>query len=723
MASHDPQPPGSQKSFWSRFWVGRSVPMKPQPPDHSPEPQPTSPEEMMPAFDDSTSSPPPFAIPIIQDQSVTELPSLHSRVNDEMALAKKSTVEMPITQQNSQAEINLCPVCQTMRSADRPYCSECGWQFPIAVTEENSSLSDPELTLPIGQLIGRYEIIRSLSCRPGIKRFLARSIDANDIHQDVLLLVGLHQAPTEVTHPEADPRVDIGQSDTSRDSSTIIQRESAVHHGTIKWPSLQWEKQLLLENTNPHLPRVLDQFTQCKLECLVLEIAKGRSFWDAWDDLQTPMQKRIGWLITLAETLHQLHLKRGIIEGLRPELIVINEREELVLADLSDLLPLPLPDNAPIKANYYTAPELILFPNRVDARADLYGFGAMLYALHLGRELTEMDFEMHGVAKPFIDRFPDAHPLMARIVMKTLAREVNRRFPTEDHADSDPTGFQELISVLRTAASVMDRVRLEIGCWTSTGLVRSGNEDAFAVFRSCQSRQDELHDQALILLTDGMGGCEAGEVASALAIDTLKDRLLNQQPFQSLVHYHAESAAQWDHAAILSLLVVALTEANRVIYEAARNPLHRHHGMGCTAEVVYIDGRHMYIAHVGDSRTYHYSQGQLKLITRDQTLVYRLVELGHLTEYEAMHHPRRNELQQALGGLSIVEPLTYHVELAPGDAILICTDGLNNHVDHECLCREIAKTHSAEHGARRLVNLANLNDGNDNTTVVLIRLS
>ena len=144
--------------------------------------------------------------------------------------------------------------------------------------------------------------------------------------------------------------------------------------------------------------------------------------------------------------------------------------------------------------------------------------------------------------------------------------------------------------------------------------------------------------------------------------------------------------------------------------------------MGCTAEVVYIDGRHVVVGHVGDSRTYHLHEGRLVQLTRDQTLVNRLVELGTLTPEQAEHHPRRNELQQAVGGQPDVDPGTYHGTLTAGDWVVVCSDGLSNHITHAMLQEMLqSEAGSAEMAARRLVNLTNIEGATDNATVVVIR--
>ena len=144
--------------------------------------------------------------------------------------------------------------------------------------------------------------------------------------------------------------------------------------------------------------------------------------------------------------------------------------------------------------------------------------------------------------------------------------------------------------------------------------------------------------------------------------------------------------------------------------------------MGCTAEAVYIDGKNLLVGHVGDSRVYHYRAGSLVQVTRDHTLVNRLVELGTISAEEAETHPRRNELQQAIGGQPQVEVSLYKANLSIGDWVLVCSDGLTNHVNNKDLSYMLSmEAQSAQMAARRLVNLANIHGATDNATVVVIR--
>jgi protein phosphatase len=419
-----------------------------------------------------------------------------------------------------------------------------------------------------------------------------------------------------------------------------------------------------------------------------------------------------------------LHQAGAIIEGLRPELITVSAAGKAVITDLSDLLPLPVPDSAPIKCTLYTAPELVLNPTLADARADLYSFGAMMYALeYLGHSLEEKDFERQFTPRQITDRFPDVHPAFFRLVNKTFVRDLNTRFPTDEAGKEDKTGFAELIKTLDILARTLDNVRLDIAAWTTTGMVRTGNEDAFAFMHAVEQRQDDVWEYAVVALADGMGGYEAGEVAAAMCIQSLRKYLLEQPMFAALAGKEPPPDKLFTLEACKKTLVTALKHANKEVHTAARMPGRGRRGMGCTAEAVYVDSRNIVVGHVGDSRTYHLHNGRMIQLTRDQTLVNRLVELGQLTEEEAEDHPRKNELQQAIGGQPDVDPGVYHGQLSRGDWVLVCSDGLTNHIPSKDLAKMLMSeaAASADIAARRLLNLVNLRGATDNATLVVIR--
>jgi protein phosphatase len=164
-----------------------------------------------------------------------------------------------------------------------------------------------------------------------------------------------------------------------------------------------------------------------------------------------------------------------------------------------------------------------------------------------------------------------------------------------------------------------------------------------------------------------------------------------------------------------------LREANRLVRESAQSNA-AWKGLGSTAVALLIWDGQAHIRLVGDCRVYHWRGGKLTQVTRDQTLVARMVELGQLTPEEAATHPRRNEVAQAIGKYALVEPGRYDLTLSPGDWLVASSDGLQAHVNDRALGEAIAKAgSSAAELANRLVDLANQGGGSDNCTVVAVR--
>jgi protein phosphatase len=633
------------------------------------------------------------------------------------------------------ARPQVCPSCQSPRKRDYAFCDDCGWMFgpedAAAVNGEAAPApaNSPAASRPSAtgsRVKERYEIRELLGERTGVSRYRGLDHGAGQPVPVVILQAAAEIEPLAVVE-EVLPVAAIEEPGEDEFMPTFEEPGRPgvpVAATAAAWPTIAWEKALLEKANHPALPRILDSFVENGQEYLVEEATQGRVLWDAWDDPESNARSRYGWLKQAAEGLQALHRAGAICESLRPDIIMVTDAGQAMLADLSDLLPLPVPPGTPIRASLYTAPELVLTPEKADARADLYSFGAIIYSLeYLHHVLEEKDFEHQFSPKLITDRYPDVHPGFFRLVCKTFTRDINTRFPTDEAGKEDATGFTELIRTLGVCARTFDRVRFDIAAWTTTGMVRTGNEDAFGVMHAAESRQDELTEYAMVLLCDGMGGYEAGEVAAAMAIASMRKYLLQHPMFAALAGNEAPDASHLDVDACKKVLESALKHANKEVFTAARTPGKGRRGMGCTAECVYVDQYNVVAGHVGDSRVYHLHGGRLIQLTRDQTLVNRLVELGQLTEEEAENHPRKNELQQAIGGQPEVVPGVYSGKMARGDWVLVCSDGLTNHIPtvdlEKMLAREAAG--SAEEAARRLMNLVNLRGATDNATIVVIR--
>jgi protein phosphatase len=276
---------------------------------------------------------------------------------------------------------------------------------------------------------------------------------------------------------------------------------------------------------------------------------------------------------------------------------------------------------------------------------------------------------------------------------------------------ADPTG--KTAAVVAAAAGA-GTAWLDIGAATSVGRVRKRNEDSFLVLRQNWASIGEQHEVALLVVADGMGGYDAGDQASRLAIQSLGS---------SLVPFLTALCSEWRDPATMGVEVslgLAIQEANGVVYEASRaTPACK--GMGATAVIALLFDNRVHIAHVGDCRAYRLHGPELAQITRDQTLVARMIELGQLTPREAEGHPQSNEVSQALGKRADIEPGHYQLSLERDDWLILACDGLHTDVDVQTLPTRIRQQPtSAQEVSSRLVSLATQQGGRDNCTVVAV---
>jgi protein phosphatase len=749
----DPTPPKAG-GLWARlFGMGSAKPEPPKPAEAPPAPPPPSPEDTLPDWKAVLPAPageaPSAADVDAVDAAFSDLsplpatppepePSLEPQAEPELLeLQHTAVAEAPVPAEELPPE--PCPACGTLRKGAASYCDDCGWMFSNGPVRHavGASIATPAAAMSAAvpapavaptpalggtgmRLKDRYEISGLLAERGGVSRYAALDHGASPPRPVVVLQAALPEIPEAILPLDEDATISAEEEiiPTFEDALPVAQLD-----GGAAWPSIAWEQALLAKANHPGLPQVIDSFIDGNTEYLVEDVPDGQVLWDAWDDPSADAMTRYGWLQQLAEALNALHQAGAVCESLRPDIVKVTPEGKAVLADLADLLPIPLPPGTPIRASLYTAPELVLNADQADARADLYGFGALLYALeYLHHALEEKDFEAPFTPKKITDKYPDVHPGFFRLISKTFDRDLGARFPTDEAIREDKTGFQELIRTLEVCRRTFDSVRLDIAAWTTTGMIRTGNEDAFSFLHGMESRQDELTEYAMLLLCDGMGGYEAGEVAAAMALQSMRKFLLQQPLFSALAGGDPPAPGVFTIDNCKKACLAALKHANKEVFTASRTPGKGKRGMGCTAECVYVDNRHVVVGHVGDSRTYHLSQGRMIQLTRDQTLVNRLVELGQLTEAEAEDHPRKNELQQAIGGQPDVEPGLYHGLLKRGDWVLVCSDGLTNHVPAKDLTMMLAReAMSAEDAARRLMNLVNLRGATDNATIVVVR--
>jgi protein phosphatase len=291
----------------------------------------------------------------------------------------------------------------------------------------------------------------------------------------------------------------------------------------------------------------------------------------------------------------------------------------------------------------------------------------------------------------------------------------------EPEAEAEPVASEEelfedfLSDVSLEPPTPVHPLRFEVGGATSPGRVRDRNEDSFLVQHLSWANLDRRNEIAAVVVADGMGGHAAGDRASGIVIRTVGGT------FAPLLAGALNGDLQGcSPPFLLATIDSALRGANRTVLDSARtDPACK--GMGATAAVVIAWGEQAVLGHVGDCRIYHFHAGQLTQVTRDQTLVARMVELGKLTPEEALTHPARNEVAQAVGRQSDLEPSRGEVPLQRGDWLIVACDGLQAHLDRDTIAGEINQATGALPLAQRLVELADERGGSDNCTVVALR--
>jgi serine/threonine protein phosphatase PrpC len=251
-------------------------------------------------------------------------------------------------------------------------------------------------------------------------------------------------------------------------------------------------------------------------------------------------------------------------------------------------------------------------------------------------------------------------------------------------------------------------VRIASGGVSDVGRVRTNNEDCYRIVMPLN----------LYVLSDGMGGEAHGEIASAMAVETVVKHCLDTEK-NSAAPFFGQTQPNWNPRT--RRLVSAVHLANKNIFKSAEDHPEQH-GMGATLTAAWIDGTKLSIAHVGDSRAYLLRAGNLLQLTQDHSLVAEQVRRGILTAAEAEESEMQSVLLRALGAQPEIEVDAEEQQLIARDLLLLCSDGLTRMVTEP----EIAGTLQAETdptmAAEKLIKLANERGGADNITVIVVRL-
>ena len=386
--------------------------------------------------------------------------------------------------------------------------------------------------------------------------------------------------------------------------------------------------------------------------------------------------------------------KRGLrANDICPDSVAIGEDGRLRLLSLdyvSNDLEL---QSEPILNDGYTAPEIYRGKD-VDKRADVFSAGSMLYTALTGARIAAESWREDGGPIQFYPPFV-VSPALEQLVRRAVAFR-----PAERWANAEVMK----VELMRLGAEF----RLRSGSMSDVGMVRDHNEDALMVVEFTRDSLVEPARTYLYVVSDGMGGAAAGEVASAIALDTIREQI-ESRPL-------AEISAD-----LANNLRNAIEAANtRILEYAAAHEQSR--GMGATAVAALIVPPNAAIGWVGDSRIYLSSGGTLRQLTKDHSLVARLVEIGQITSEEARRHEHKNVITRSLGarqkGPAGVEVKA--LRLKRGDRLMLCSDGLTTHLEDAQVNDILNRNPDPVAAARELVVAANAGGGSDNISLIVI---
>jgi serine/threonine protein phosphatase PrpC len=419
-------------------------------------------------------------------------------------------------------------------------------------------------------------------------------------------------------------------------------------------------------------------------------------------------------LCVLAE---QFHRHGWVYNGFDPYGIVMDQENRSRLIGFNRARQVNTPvERAPIyPSRGFTAAELFEKDALYDARADVYAIGAVLQFLLTGESLGPGEsLTLYPVATVI--------PNFERLLARALA---------EDPADR----FQTVADLRKALLDLNLPIVLQSGHFTDVGLVRELNEDSVLALNLTQYYESVQTQIGLYIVSDGMGGEAAGEVASRVTVRAVAEWVTEKLISASLKSTHEEriaaptqtgglrlAIADGNEMATTEMLRKAVINANREVMAYARaNPEER--GLGATVTVAMIVGEVLTIAHVGDSRCYLLSGDRFEQITEDHSLVQRMVNTGNLSRSEARIHPYRNVIYRSIGADEQIEIDIIRRKLTSGDMLMLCSDGLNSMLGDDQIRDILMVNPDPNAAAKELVVAANAAGGEDNTSVIVVRIS
>lgn len=578
-----------------------------------------------------------------------------------------------------------CPNCGAVgNEADATFCQTCGGRLDSALLRPPT----PPRPCEAGKTIaGRFVVQSLLWTAPTYNSYDAIRSSTSSRHTIIEQRLGFDDlAGASPVTPAGDSRPKL--------SSSLEEAASAFERFGLFKP--------------------IEQTVEGDQSYVVLEHIQGQAV-AHFDQINEKEARDVG--LQLCALAEQFHRHGWVYNEFEPYGIVLDEERHARLIGFDRARQAgTLVEHAPIyPSRGFTAPELFLPNATYDSRADIYSIGALLQFLLSGESAGTGESQgLYPVATVF--------PTFERLLARALAEEPSDRFQT--------------IAELRDALTDLNLpVVLQSGHFTDVGLVRELNEDSVLALNLTQYYESVQTQIGIYIVSDGMGGEAAGEVASRVTVRAVAEWVTDKLISASLKSTHDEkiaaptqtgglrlAVANGHEMATTEMLKQAVIAANReVIAYAASNPAER--GLGATVTVAMMVGEILTIAHVGDSRCYLVTGDQLEQLTEDHSLVQKMVNTGNLTRSEARSHPYRNVIYRSIGSDEQIDIDIIRRRLKSGDTLMLCSDGLNGMLGDDQIRDILLVNPDPNFAAKELVVAANAAGGVDNTSVIVVRIS
>lgn len=430
------------------------------------------------------------------------------------------------------------------------------------------------------------------------------------------------------------------------------------------------------------------------------------------------------WGLQLCQIVSLLHRQSVVHNGIEPWSFLVDPQRRLKLVRFDRSRPTgAFRSDAPMPlVEGFSAPELtrVDADSLVDPKSDVYSIGALLYFLLAGEPIAGRDAAMLQQTGD-LDLYPKlvVAPGFERILNRALALHAEDR-------------YRSVNEMKLSLADLNVSVNVRAGHFTDVGKVRELNEDSLLVLNLTQYFESVQTNIGLFIVSDGMGGEAAGEVASRVTVRAIAEWITDKLISASLKSTHGERiAAETETGGIRlasstgadvrasELLTNAIIHANQEVLQYARlNPHTR--GLGATVTAAMLVGNSLTVGHVGDSRAYLITSKGIDQISEDHSIVERMVREGQIERDEARYHPYRNVIYRSIGCREEIEIDIVRCMLRSGESFVLCSDGLNGMLSDQQIHEIVIRNPEPSQAAKELVVAANAHGGEDNISVVVV---